>query len=343
MKNAPTPDSVARVVRWALMIFFAYVLWHSTPTFTSKPPSPPQTLQQTTTGKNTDCTTSKSATTLQDFPLLNIPLLGAMIPTVHTEDTKPGDGAPAICGERATVHYSLALNHGNVLYDSGEARTITIGGTDILPGMTRGLLGMKPGGQRTITIPQPLAFDNPRDIAVLQGSDHYKIPSGVKLKNEIITADVSLAALAGTPPDSDMPLRYIDAMHTGTAKAECGDTVRIALTIWKMDGTKLFAAGEEKPITYTIGQGEVPYGIEQGTIGMQQRSKRTLIVPPAYLQPSDTKWAKHPQTSLIPITFAAHEMVLVEMVLLPALEEQSTPVPTETKKPTAPAKKVSPE
>jgi FKBP-type peptidyl-prolyl cis-trans isomerase len=74
--------------------------------------------------------------------------------------TKQGHGRSVQAGDTVQVHYTGKLTNGKKFdssYDRGQPMPVQIGG-GVIPGFTMGLLGMKEGEKRTITIPSALAY-----------------------------------------------------------------------------------------------------------------------------------------------------------------------------------------
>ena len=77
------------------------------------------------------------------------------------EDEKVGDGAEAKARDSITVNYLGALLDGTKFdssYDRGTPFTFTLGAGQVIKGWDQGLLGMKVGGKRKLTIPPDLAY-----------------------------------------------------------------------------------------------------------------------------------------------------------------------------------------
>ncbi|HQU07643.1 MAG: hypothetical protein B7X04_02070 [Parcubacteria group bacterium 21-54-25] len=77
-------------------------------------------------------------------------------------DTVVGTGAVAQPGDQISILYEGMLSNGTV-FDSSQAHgnkplPFTIGAHNVIPGMEEGVIGMKVGGQRTITIPPALGY-----------------------------------------------------------------------------------------------------------------------------------------------------------------------------------------
>ena len=80
---------------------------------------------------------------------------------VKTEDVVVGMGDTAVPGSRVTVNYTGHLQNGTV-FDSSVARNepfqFVLGTGTVIPGWDIGIVGMKVGGKRTLTIPPAFAY-----------------------------------------------------------------------------------------------------------------------------------------------------------------------------------------
>ncbi len=76
------------------------------------------------------------------------------------EDLVEGDGEVAEEGSRVSVHYVGRLEDGKV-FDTSERRgpyLFELGRGDVIAGWDEGVLGMKVGGKRRLTVPAKLAY-----------------------------------------------------------------------------------------------------------------------------------------------------------------------------------------
>jgi FKBP-type peptidyl-prolyl cis-trans isomerase len=79
----------------------------------------------------------------------------------RVEDIVVGSGDPAVAGDTLTVHYTGALESGQVFDDSyarGEPYTFRLGAGAVIQGWDLGLVGMRVGGKRRLIIPPELAY-----------------------------------------------------------------------------------------------------------------------------------------------------------------------------------------
>jgi peptidylprolyl isomerase/FKBP-type peptidyl-prolyl cis-trans isomerase FkpA len=77
------------------------------------------------------------------------------------EDIKIGEGAEAVNGNTLTVNYSGTLVDGTKFdssYDRNQPFSFVLGQGRVIKGWDMGLLGMKVGGKRKLTIPSELGY-----------------------------------------------------------------------------------------------------------------------------------------------------------------------------------------
>jgi len=77
------------------------------------------------------------------------------------ETLKEGAGAEAKNGDTVTVHYTGTLENGTKFdssLDSGTPFSFTLGTGEVIQGWDLGVLGMKVGGKRKLTIPSKLGY-----------------------------------------------------------------------------------------------------------------------------------------------------------------------------------------
>lgn len=77
------------------------------------------------------------------------------------EDLKVGQGNEVKSGDTISIHYLGTLTNGTKFdssYDRGQPFQTQIGVGQVIKGWDLGVVGMKPGGKRRLTIPPDLAY-----------------------------------------------------------------------------------------------------------------------------------------------------------------------------------------
>jgi FKBP-type peptidyl-prolyl cis-trans isomerase len=99
--------------------------------------------------------TKKPAHPLAPEPPVTLPG-GVVVQTLRA-----GDGRGAVKGDKISLHFVGTLADGGV-FDSSRARNTTfdfwVGEGQVLPGLDEGLLGMKEGELRTVTVPPAMGY-----------------------------------------------------------------------------------------------------------------------------------------------------------------------------------------
>ena len=80
---------------------------------------------------------------------------------LQIEDLKVGEGTEVKSGDNISIHYLGTLENGTKFdssYDRGEPFEVKIGVGYVIAGWDQGVIGMKVGGKRKLTIPYNLAY-----------------------------------------------------------------------------------------------------------------------------------------------------------------------------------------
>jgi FKBP-type peptidyl-prolyl cis-trans isomerase FkpA len=113
------------------------------------------------------------------------------------EDTKVGTGPECKDGDKVKVHYTGKLLKTNFTFDSSVGKdpfTFKIGAGEVIKGWDKGVVGMKVGGKRKLTIPSKLGYGD-------DGSPP-KIPGKATL-----VFDVELVEIVGPEPAASASAR----------------------------------------------------------------------------------------------------------------------------------------
>lgn len=88
-----------------------------------------------------------------------------MPPVLRSVEVRPGKGAVAAIGDRVSVNYTgwLATPAGKrgKQFDTSFGRApfdFVLGAGEVIPGWDEGVVGLKVGGKRTLTIPPELGY-----------------------------------------------------------------------------------------------------------------------------------------------------------------------------------------
>lgn len=94
------------------------------------------------------------------------------------KDIVVGTGAEAQAGDLVSVHYTGKFANGTTFDSSigGQPFEFTLGAGRVIKGWDQGVVGMKVGGKRTLTIPPELAYGP---------NDYQQIPGGSTLYFDI--------------------------------------------------------------------------------------------------------------------------------------------------------------
>ena len=79
----------------------------------------------------------------------------------RAEDLLVGEGVPAVAGDSLTVNYIGRFDDGSVFdssYDRNQPFTFRLGAGSVIQGWDQGMVGMRVGGLRRLTIPPALAY-----------------------------------------------------------------------------------------------------------------------------------------------------------------------------------------
>ncbi len=106
------------------------------------------------------------------------------------EDIIVGPPAVAEYGVTLRVHYTGWLENGTRFgssYDKGQPYEFVLGAGEVIEGWDRGLVGMRVGGKRKLTIPPSLAYG---EEGAKDESGNYVIPPNAKLIYEVELLEV---------------------------------------------------------------------------------------------------------------------------------------------------------
>ncbi|MCO5295333.1 MAG: FKBP-type peptidyl-prolyl cis-trans isomerase [Fimbriimonadaceae bacterium] len=211
----------------------------------------------TTGGTGSEQTTKKPAVPLGTLKELKI------------EDQEVGKGPTAETGDLVAVLYKGTLADG-ALFDSnmegGAPLAFRLGTGFVIKGWDEGVVGMKVGGTRKISIPASLAYGD-------QGSPP-KVPPKADLYFDVKLLDVVKKGEEQIYDKTDVKL------GTGP-QAKAGDKVTVEYEGTLANGDVFDSSrGRGTPFTFTLGANDVVPGFDAGITGMRVGGVRKLRLPP---------------------------------------------------------------
>lgn len=192
--------------------------------------------------------------------------LGAFLATqaagLQTLDMVSGAGDGAAAGDRITLDYTGNLLSGKV-FDSSSGRaplSFTLGQGQVIKGFDQGLLGVKAGGRRILSIPPELGYGD-RDLQVIP-------------PKSTLIFDIKVLQIEKKDAKAELVIEEL-APGTGTAAAKMGDKVTV-----KYKGTFLNGVTFDEG-THPFTLGDLIKGFNEGVVGMKIGQKRKLTIPPS--------------------------------------------------------------
>lgn len=195
-------------------------------------------------------------------------------------DMKQGRGVKAYCGQTVTIHYKSSTIDGMEIentYTENKPVTFTTAGDGIFPGLSRGVAGMKEGGQRLFFFPSDQVYG-------AKGFAHDKAP-----ENALVSIQAELLTLHENDFDISKLKTFTKKEGKGHVETECTDIVGINVTASTVDNTVIYnSRNKSVPLFFKIGEGKVPFGLEQAVLDMKKNGIITALVPPDLMRIQST-------------------------------------------------------
>jgi peptidylprolyl isomerase len=224
-----------------------------------------------------------------------------------TKVVKEGTGETVAADEIVSLKYVLLNGKDASVLDSNYGKQdlgLSLGATDLLPGLKKGLANQKVGSRVLIAVP-------PKDAFGSQGNAQVKVGGSdtIVFLMDVVSATKPLAAAEGKPvaPVAGLPTVTMNEGKPATitvpkgrkpptktvgqllvqgtgAKVKAGQTIRVTYTgaLWK-DGS-VFDSSANSPDKYfetVIGKQQVIKAWDAQLVGRAVGSRVLLVVPPA--------------------------------------------------------------
>ncbi len=200
---------------------------------------------------------------------------------VETVDTVEGEGEAMADGYRCSITYSGKLVGGEIPFDGNDTKDadgkatkppyiVVIGAKRSILGLEIGLIGMKKGGSRTITIPWQKAYGK-------AGMPEANIPAKANLEFTVTLHDF-------VKPGEDSKYDYEEIKAGSGREVKAGDTVTVHYRASYPNGMVFDDSrkrGEKgTPYSFKVGSYDAIQGVDYGVRGMKVGGIRKLWIPP---------------------------------------------------------------
>ncbi|APR98138.1 FKBP-type peptidyl-prolyl cis-trans isomerase [Wolbachia endosymbiont of Folsomia candida] len=185
---------------------------------------------------------------------------------INFYEISEGNGSKAFCGQEVLLQmYKIQNNNlATTLPLLNQVSDVTLEiGQDKLKEMSLGVIGMKEGGERVVTINNP-------------GSNN---------KTNFNSYYVKLIEVKDQYPDSANDLMiFNDLVNKSGKQVTCGDEISVKYSVSESNGKYII---KNQTAQFKVGNKKVPLAIELGVIGMKTGNNRTIISPPDLLNITD--------------------------------------------------------
>ena len=216
------------------------------------------------------------------------------------ETVKDGSGEPIRAGQLIKVHYKgyLAVDSATVnkaaadstveapyfanSYYSEQPLEFTVGVGQVIEGWDKGLVGMKVGEVRELSVPSVMAYGDNSLEGIPPNSDLMFVVELVHaekpLEADKFPADIEKLKWR----DMGRGLKVYDEKAGNGKQNVAGNVIKVHYTGWLLSGRK-FGSSKDlgKPLEAVMGAGKMIKGWETGLEGMREGGVRWLRVSPA--------------------------------------------------------------
>ncbi len=180
--------------------------------------------------------------------------------SINFYEITEGSGSKAFCGLEVLLQiYKISNNNSATLPSKVSDVTLKIGQDD-LKEVSLGVIGMKEGGERVVTIANENKMNfNSYYVKLIEVKDKY--------------------------PDSVNNLMVFNDLINKTGKqVRCGDEISVKYSVKEHNGEYIV---KDQTVQFRVGDKKIPLAIELGVVGMRAGNKRTILSPPDLLTITD--------------------------------------------------------
>ena len=160
------------------------------------------------------------------------------------------------------------LEFGSATEEAPDSFRLGVG--QVIPGIDRGVAGMRVGGLRRIVIPPDLGFG----------------PEGTNFGTTAVPGNATLLFELELVAGAEVPFETTDLREGDGAEATSGASLSMAYHGWVYDliadgnkGNTFDSTTAENPFTFTLGVGQVIAGWDLGILGMRVGGRRRIVIP----------------------------------------------------------------
>lgn len=196
-------------------------------------------------------------------------------------DTEVGTGTAVAENDFVKVHYTGFLAEDNTQFDSsldrGTPFRFQVGSGQVISGWEKGLIGMREGGSRTLTLAPEFGYGE-------RGAGNV-IPPNATLVFEIELLEVTPAPKLWDFNEDELTitesgLKYKIVTEGEGEPLQAGDVAELFYAGFLEDGN-MFDSSVRNPSAfyYELGTGQAIPGWDEGVTGMRVGEERLLVIP----------------------------------------------------------------
>lgn len=198
---------------------------------------------------------------------------------------KPGEGDSIRSGQIIKVHYKGWLSDSTYFdnsYERGEPLEFTLGVGQVIPGWDKGLVGMRIGEIRKLSIPYELGYGERAMGPIPAKSDLFfeveLVYAEKPLPPDTLPKDIAKKSWKELAPG----VKIIDEKQGNGEAAKPGTKIKLHYTGWTLSGRK-FSSSKDlgRPLETLLGAGKFIQGVEIGLEDLKPGAVRWLQISPA--------------------------------------------------------------